>query len=133
MRWNIFDDSRLAFNGLNGAISTFRDGEIRDIRADTTKLSTNEEMTRARQHFFKTAVGLTPIMYAMIMKSIEESSMQQQLRKSSAANGFSTQFPQRLLNHHHLKQSRSREPLGVTPLIFTQLHRPQNQIPLAAL
>ena len=23
MRWNIFDDSRLAFNGSNGAISTF--------------------------------------------------------------------------------------------------------------
>ena len=50
MRWNIFDDSRLAFNGSNGAISTFgRVGlvgnqaalEIRDIGADKApKLST---------------------------------------------------------------------------------------------
>ena len=40
MRWNIFDDSRLAFNGSNGAISTFGE-EIRDTRADKTpKLST---------------------------------------------------------------------------------------------
>ena len=54
MRWNIFDDSRLAFNGLNGAISTFRDGEIRDIRADTTKLSTNEEEeVAANKHFLR--------------------------------------------------------------------------------
>ena len=40
MRWNIFDDSRLAFNGSNGAISTFGE-EIRDTGADKTpKLST---------------------------------------------------------------------------------------------
>ena len=49
MRWNIFDDSRLAFNGSNGAISTFGE-EIRDTRADKTpKLSTIDK--KSSLHF----------------------------------------------------------------------------------